>query len=247
MQTVRDIRHNNSNGIVTPSGFVANGWSNVLPHEMKVLFQAMCLVVTKYESKKEMEEALRQFPAMQGTFTTPTPEMFKSEQDYEGYVNVLNRHKAFLERSNYDYPTSLEEALQLFVKWGLVIDKDDAWDVPVHPFPDVNHIFQLTDAEQVALAHLKLEALVHPMFSRLIMKLHEQDENSFRYSKNELKELLNTNDEMLAEVLIKLTPYLEEAIENVLEIPNDQPMEFTVVWERVYEDFLGEQFSNQLQ
>ncbi|WP_400162264.1 DUF6042 family protein [Brevibacillus sp. TJ4] len=247
MQTIRDIRHNNSNGIVTPSGFVANGWSNILPHEMKVLFQALCLVVSKYETKKEMEEGLNEFRALEGTFTTPVPEMFKSEEDYEGYVEVLNKHKAFLARSNFEYPNSREEALQLFMKWGLLIDNGNVWDVPVHPFPDVTALFELTEAEQIALAHLKLEALVHPMFSRLIMTLHEKDENKFSYSKNELKEMLNTNDEMLAEVLIKLTPYLEEAIENVLEIPNDQPMEFTVVWERVYEDFLGEQFSNNVQ
>lgn len=246
MQTIRDIRHENSNGIVTPTGFVANGWSNVLSHEMKVLFQALCLVVSKYETKAEMEEGLNQFKAVQEAFTPPVPEMFKSEQDYEGYVNVLNKHKAFLQRSHYEYPNSREEALQLFIKWGLLIDKGDVWDIPVHPFPDVTKLFQLSEAEQLALAYVKLEALVHPIFSRLIMKLHEKEENSFTYTKNELKEMLNTNNEMLAEVLIKLTPYLEEAIENVLEIPDDQPMNFTVVWERVYEDFLGEQFSDKV-
>ncbi|MCM3077511.1 DUF6042 family protein [Brevibacillus invocatus] len=246
MQTIRDIRQNN-NGIVIPSGFTANGWSNVLPHEMNVLFQALCFVVTKFETKAEMEKELNEFKGLQGTFAPPTPEMFKSESDYEGYVKLLNKHKAFFSRSNYEYPSSREEAVQLFSKWGLLIDKQDVWDIPVQPFPDVINLFELTEAEQLALSYVKLEALVHPMFSKLIMQLHEHDENTFNLSKDELKEMLNTNDEMLSEVLIKLTPYLEEAIDNMLEIPDDEKMKFTVVWERVYEDFLGQQFGNNVQ
>ncbi|QRG67372.1 DUF6042 family protein [Brevibacillus choshinensis] len=246
MQTIRDIRHNNE-GVVIPSSFTANGWSSVLSHEMNVLFQAMCYVATKYETKAEMESALKEFKALEGTFSAPVKEQFKSEEDFNGYVNLLNRFKAFLSRSNYEYPASREAAIELFTKWGLVIDKGDVWDVPVYPFPEAAELFQLNEAEAVALAHVKLEALVHPIFSRLIMKLHEQEENTFHLSKAELKEMLNTNDEMLAEVLIKLTPYMEEAIENVLEIPEDEKMTFTVVWERVYEDFLGEQFSQNVQ
>lgn len=246
MQTIRDIRHNND-GVVIPSGYTANGWSSVLSHEMNVLFQALCYVVTKYETKADMEKGLDGFKALEGTFAEPVKESFKSEEDYKGYVNLLRKHKAFLSRSNYEYPASREEAIQLFAKWGLLIDKGDAWDVPVYPFPDVTHLFQLSEAEQLALAHVKLEALVHPMFSRLVMMLHEREENTFTFSKAELKTMLNTNDEMLTEVLIKLTPYMEEAIENMLEIPEDEPMTFTVVWERVYEDFLGQQFAQNVQ
>jgi len=247
MQTIRDIRHNTGNGVITPSGFKANGWANVLSHEMKVLFQALCLVVSKYESKAEMEEGLKRFRAVQEAFTAPVPEMFKSQQDYEGYVKQLERHKEFLERSGIEYPKSLQEALQLFQKWGLLIDKEDVWDVPVHPFPDVANLFVLTDAEKLALAHVKLEALVHPIFARLVMILHEKEENTFTYTKNELKEMLNTNDAMLNEVLIKLTPYMQEAIENILDLPDDEPLHFTIVWERIYEDYLGQKFSSNVQ
>jgi hypothetical protein len=246
MQTIRDIRHNNE-GVVIPSSYAANGWSSVLSHELNVLFQALCYVVTKFETKAEMEEALKDFRALEGAFAAPVKAQFKTEEDYKGYVDLLNRFKAFMSRSNYEYPNSREEAIQLFSKWGLLIDKGDVWDVPVYPFPDVKDLFKLSDAESLALAHVKLEALVHPIFSRLIMKLHEKEENTFRLSKAELKKMLNTNDQMLAEVLIKLTPYMEEAIENVLEFPEDEPMAFTIVWERVYEDFLGEQFSQNVQ
>lgn len=244
MQTVRDIRHNNE-GIVIPSGFKANGWADVLPHEMNVLFQAFCYVVTKYETKAEMEQALDELKALEGTFATPTADMFKSEQDFKGYVKLLNKHKAFFQRSNYEYPNSREEAIELFSKWGLLLDKGDVWDIPVYPFPDVTALFKLSEAEQLALSYVKLEALVHPMFSKLVMQLHEQEENSFSYSKADLKAMLNTNDEMLAEVLIKLTPYLEEPIDNMLDIPEDEKMSFTVVWERVYEDFLGQQYTGK--
>ncbi|MGG1658642.1 DUF6042 family protein [Brevibacillus sp. NRS-1366] len=246
MQTVRDIRQNQE-GVVIPSSFTANGWSSVLSHEMNVLFQAICYVVTEFETKAEMEKGLNEIQALEGTFSEPVAEGFKSEEDFKGYVNLLNRFKAFLGRSNYEYPTSREEAIQLFIKWGLVIDKGDVWDVPVNPFPDTADLFQLSEAETIALAHVKMEALVHPIFSRLIITLHEKDENTFNLSKADMKEMLNTNDAMLAEVLIKLTPYLEEAIENVLEIPEDESMTFTVVWERVYEDFLGQQFSPNVQ
>ncbi|MGZ0051742.1 DUF6042 family protein [Brevibacillus gelatini] len=246
MQTIRDIRHN-QDGVVIPSGFTANGWSSVLSHEMNVLFQSMCLVVTEYETKAEMEKALDEIEALKGTFSEPVKEAFKSEADYEGYVNLLNRFKAFLKRSDYDYPTSRAEAIQLFVKWGLVLDKEDVWDVPVYPFPDASQLFKLSEVESLALAHVKLEALVHPIFSRLVMHLHERDENTFSMSKAEMKEILNTNDQMLAEVLIKLTPYMEEAIENILELPDDEKLNFTIVWERIYEDFLGQQFSSNVQ
>ncbi|GED67518.1 hypothetical protein BRE01_12200 [Brevibacillus reuszeri] len=246
MQTVRDIRHN-QDGVVIPNGFRANGWSSVLSHEMNVLFQAICYVVTEKETKAEMEKALDEIEGLQGTFTELVAEGFKSEEDFKGYVNLLNRFKAFLGRSNIEYPASREEAIQLFIKWGLVIDNGDVWDVPVHPFPDASELFQLSEAEAMALAHIKLESLVHPVFSRLVMMLHEKDENAFNLSKNDLKEMLGTNDAMLAEVLIKLTPYMEEAIENVLDIPDDEPMSFAIVWERIYEDFLGQQFSSNVQ
>lgn len=246
MQTIRDIRHNND-GVVIPSSYAANGWSSVLHHEMNVLFQAMCYAVTKHETKADMEKGLNEFKALEGTFSAPVKESFKSEEDFTGYVNLLGKHKAFLSRSDYAYPASREEAIQLFIKWGLVIDKGDVWDVPVYPFPDVTELFKLSEAEDLALTHVKLEAVVHPMFSRLIMMLHEQEENAFSLSKAELKEMLNTNDEMLTEILIKLTPYMEEPIDNMLDIPDDERMSFTVIWERIYEDFLGQQFSKNVQ
>ncbi|MGN7469271.1 DUF6042 family protein [Brevibacillus sp. SAFN-007a] len=246
MQTIRDIRHN-QDGVVIPSGFKANGWSSVLSHEMNVLFQSLCFVVTEHETKAEMEKALDEIEALKGTFSEPVKEAFKSEADYEGYVNLLNRFKSFLKRSDYDYPTSRAEAIELFVKWGLVIDHEDYWDIPIHPFPDASQLFKLSEVESLALAHVKLEALVHPVFSRLVLMLHERDENTFSISKAEMKEMLNTNDQMLAEVLIKLTPYMEEAIENMLELPDDEKLNFTIVWERIYEDFLGQPFSSNVQ
>jgi hypothetical protein len=246
MQTIRDIR-NNQTGVVIPSGYTANGWYNVLSHDMNVLFQALCYVVTKCESKEEMKKQLDGFKGLQHVFSTPKKEKFKSEEDYNAYVAHVEKHKEFLERSGYQYPTSREEAIELLTKWGLVLDKGDVWDIPVYPFPDTMDLFQLTEAEQFALTHIKLEALVHPMFSRLVLKLHEHEENTFTYTKAELKEMLNTNDAMLTEVLIKLTPYMEEPIDNMLEIPDDQPMTFTVVWERIYEDFLGQEFSSNVQ
>jgi len=246
MQTIREVRKNKEN-VVIPSGYTANGWSSVLSHEMNVLFQSMCLVVTKYDTKEEMSKALDTIKGLEGAFSIPPKEAFKSEENYNNYVKLLEKHKKFLERSQFTYPASREEAIQLFMEWGLVLDQGDVWDVPVHPFPDVQEIFTLTEEEQVALTHIKLEALVHPMFSRLILMLHEKEENSFALSKAELKEMLNTNDAMLAEVLIKLTPYLEEPIENMLELPDEEKMSFTVVWERVYEDFLGDRFSQTVQ
>lgn len=246
MQTIRDVRTNPEN-VVIPSGYAANGWSSVLSHEMNVLFNAMCYVVTKYDTKAEQEAALNDIKGLKGTFEKPKKSMFKSTESYNNYVALLEKHKKFLERSEMAYPASREEALQTFVKWGLLIDKGDTWDVPVDPFPDVQETFAVNEAEQAALVHIKLEALVHPMFSRLILMLHEKDENNFVLSKAELKSMLNTNDAMLTEVLIKLTPYMKEPIDNIMEIPEDEKMEFTVVWERVYEDFLGDKYADTLQ
>lgn len=246
MQTIRDVRSGEQN-VVIPIGFTANGWSSVLSHEMNVLFKALCLVVSKYDSKAEMNKALDEIEGLKGAFTKPKKALFKSEEDYKGYVSLLDKHKEFLERSKFAYPKNREEAIKLFEKWGLVLDKDEVWDIPIEPFPDVQDIFVLEEREAFALVHIKLETLIHPIFSRLIMMLHEKDENSFRLSKAELKEMLNTNDAMLAEVLIKLTPYLEEPIENMLDLPDDQKLEFTVVWERVYEDFLGDKYAEMVQ
>ncbi|NGQ95564.1 DOPA 4,5-dioxygenase family protein [Brevibacillus sp. SYP-B805] len=246
MQTIRDVRKNKEETVI-PTGFTANGWSSILSHEMKVLFQSMCYVVSQYDSKEEMTKALDGIKGLKGTFAKPKKSMFKSEADLEAYKKLLEKHKAFLERSNYTYPASREEAIQLFEKWGLVLDKGEVWDVPIEPFPDVQDLFVLSDAEKFALNHIKLETLVHPVFSRLVLALHEKDDNTFRMSKAEMKELLKTNDAMLAEVLIKLTPYLQEPIENMLDIPDDQKMEFTVVWERIYEDFLGDQYAQTVQ
>jgi len=246
MQTIRDVRKSDNN-VVIPTGYTANGWSSVLSHEMNVLFQSLCLAVTKYDSKEEMTKSLDNIEGLKGAFSKPKKALFKSEEDYKGYMNLLERHKEFLERSKFTYPKSRDEAIKLFEKWGLVLDKGDVWDIPVDPFPEVQDIFVLEEREAFALSHIKLETLIHPIFSRLVMKLHEKEENSFRLSKNELKEMLNTNDAMLAEVLIKLTPYLEEPIENMLDLPDDQKLEFTVVWERIYEDFLGDKFAETVQ
>ncbi len=246
MQTIRDV-HTNKEETIVPTGFTANGWASILSHEMKVLFHAMCHVVPKYHSKAEMREALNEIRGLRGTFSALDKDLFKSEEAYQGYLRHLEKHRKFLERSNFTYPASLDEAIELFVKWGLVLDKGDIWDVPVTPFPEAQELFTLTDVERAALTHIKLEALVHPVFSKLILALHEKDENTFYLSKAELKEMLNTNDAMLMEVLIKLTPYLKEPIENMQDIPDDEKMEFTVEWERVYEDFLGDKNPQVIQ
>ncbi|GAA4720768.1 DUF6042 family protein [Brevibacillus fulvus] len=246
MQTIREVRKNRED-VVIPSGYKANGWASVLSHEMNVLFHSICYAVTKFDTQDEMNKALDEIKGLEGTFTVPTLDMFKSEQQYNNYVNLLEKHKKFLQRSNFSYPESREAAIELFKKWGIVLDKDGAWDVPVDPFPEVQEIFVLTEAEQIALNHIKLEALVHPVFSKLILMLHEKDDNSFALSKNELKEMLNTNDAMLREVLIKLTPYMTEAIDNIFDIPDDEKLEFTIVWERIYEDFLGDRYAETLQ
>lgn len=247
MQTVRDVRDSSSEGVAIPGAYAGHGWSNVLPHEMNVLFQALCYAVTKGESKAEMREIVDGFEGLEGLFAEPTEDMFNSKEDFENYKSLLERHKKVIVRSGYEYPKSREEAIALFERWGLLIDKGDVWDIPITPFPDALDTFELTEAEQYALRYVRFEALVHPFFARLVMTLHERDDESFTFTKAELKEMLNTNDSMLAEVLIKLTPYMEEAIENMLEIPEDEPMTFSIVWERVYEDFLGQQFSPNVQ
>ncbi|MBO8165559.1 MAG: hypothetical protein H0Z34_17925 [Brevibacillus sp.] len=238
MQTIRELSKNQDETII-PNGYTVNGWSSILSHEMNVLFHALCHVVPKYRSKEEIKQALLQFKGLQSAFSQLDKSKFKSEESYKGYMQRLERHKSFLERSGFKYPDTLDEAIQLFVQWGLVLDKEDGWDVPVTPFPDVQDLFKLKEEERAALAHIKLEALIHPVFSKLVLMLHEKDENTFQLSKAELKEMLQVNDAMLFEVLIKLTPYLEEPIVNMQDIPDDEKMEFTVVWERIYEDFLG--------
>lgn len=239
MQTIRDVRSTASEDTIIPNGFTTNGWVSVLSHEMKVLFQALCHVVSKYEAKAEMNKALDEIRGLKGTFAPLEKSLFKSEESYEGYLQHLQKSREFLERSGFAYPTSREEAIELFIKWGMVLDKGNVWDIPVTPFPDVQEIFVLTDVEKLALNSIKLEALVHPVFSKLILTLHEKDEEVFQLSKADLKEMLQVNDILLLEVLIKLVPYLKEPIDNIQDIPEDEKMEINIVWERIYEDFLG--------
>lgn len=246
MQTIRQVQTNKEKTII-PNAYAANGWSSVLSHELNVLFQSLCYVVSTYDTKEEMKRQLGQIKALEGTFAPLDKSLFKSEESYNGYVRLLEKHKAFMRRSNIKYPESLEQAIQLFVDWGLLLDKGDVWDIPIHPFPDVQNVFTLTDEERAALEHIKFESIVHPIFSKLVLTLHEKDENTFHYTKAELKEMLQINDAMLLEVLIKLTPYLKEPIENMQEIPDDEEMEFTVEWERIYEDFLGTKDPHAIQ
>lgn len=238
MKTIRQLRTETSETII-PNGYTLHGWSNILPHEMNVLFHALCHVVSTCDTKAEMKKQLSTYKGLEGTFDTLDKTKFQSEEAYEAYISLLNKHKEIFERSNIPYPKTMEEAIKLFTKWGLVINKRDYWDIPVTPFPEVEKVFTLNDIELRALNHLKLEAVVHPIFSKLVLMLHEKDENEFEYSKAELKEMLDIDDAMLTEVLIKLTPYMAEAIENFQAIPDDEKMEFAIVWERIYEDFLG--------
>jgi hypothetical protein len=232
---------------VIPGGYRANGWSSVLSHEMNVLFHGLCYLVAKYDSKEDMVNGFSEINALRGTFDTLDKSKFKSEESYENYINLLENHKEFLKRSNYEYPETREEAIELFVKWGLVLDQGDVWDVPVNPFPEVQDIFVLNEREKFALDHIKLESLIHPIFSKLILHLHEQEDNHFSISKAEMKELLHIEDTLLMEVLIKLVPYLKEPIENLPELSETDKMEFTVEWERVYEDFLGGTYQQNVQ
>lgn len=247
MQTIRDVRKTANEDTIIPNGFTANGWGSILSHEMKVLFQGLCYVVSKFDSKAEMNKALDGIRGLRGTFAPLEKSLFKSEESYEGYRQHIEKHREFLERSGYTYPSSRDEAIELFVKWGLVLDQGDAWDVPITPFPDVQDIFTLTDVEKMALNTIKLEALVHPIFSKLILALHEKDEETFHLSKADLKEMLQVNDSLLLEVLIKLVPYLKQPIDNIQEIPEDEKMEISVVWERIYEDFLGDKNPQAVQ
>jgi|GEM_PF-622700 len=241
MQTVKSLKQDNQiDEPFLPEGYKINGWIHVLSHEMNVLFSALCEAVFQYDTKEEIKNYLSTVKGLNHTFTDVAQDLFQSEEDYLGYTKLLEKHKKFLQRSNFAYPTSRDEALKLFEQWGLLIDKGDVWDIPVLPFPDAQDIFTLKEEESAALNHLKLEAIVHPVFSKLILTLHEKDENSFALSKNDIKQMLNIGDELLFEVLVKLTPYLQEPIENLQDVSNDEKMEFTVVWERVYEDFLGE-------
>lgn len=246
MQTIRELNQNSEETVI-PNGYETNGWSSILSHELSVLFHALCHVVPRYQSKEEMKQALMEFEGVKHSFSQLDKSKFKSEESYKGYVQRLERHKRFLKRSGYEYPSTVDEAIELFVKWGLVLDQDGYWDIPIKPFPDVQELFTLKEEERAALAHIKLEALIHPVFSKLVLTLHEKDENTFQMSKNELKEMLQVNDTMLLEVLVKLTPYLEEPIVNMHEIPDDQKMEFTVVWDRIYEDFLGTKDPQSIQ
>lgn len=246
MQTIRLMRAHNGETVI-PGGYRANGWSSVLPHEMNVLFHGLCYLVAKYDSKEDMVNGFSEINALRGTFDTLDKSKFKSEESYENYINLLENHKEFLKRSNYEYPETREEAIELFVKWGLVLDQGDVWDVPVNPFPEVQDIFVLNEREKFALDHIKLESLIHPIFSKLILHLHEQEDNHFSISKAEMKELLHIEDTLLMEVLIKLVPYLKEPIENLPELSETDKMEFTVEWERVYEDFLGGKYQQNVQ
>ncbi|MGE5701724.1 MAG: DUF6042 family protein [Clostridia bacterium] len=246
MQTIRQMRKNNEETVI-PGGYRGNGWSSVLPHEMNVLFHALCYVVAKYETKADMMNGLGEINALRGTFGTLEKDKFKSEESYHNYINLLEAHKEFLKRSNYDYPQNLEEAIGLFIKWGLVLDQGGVWDIPVQPFPDAQELFQVNEREKFALDTLKLETVVHPIFSKLIMHLHEQEENTFDLSKEDLKELLSIDDSLLLHVLIKLIPYLKEPIENLQDLPDSEKMHFTVEWERVYEDFLGGSYQQTVQ
>ncbi|RNB82049.1 hypothetical protein EDM56_24610 [Brevibacillus fluminis] len=246
MQTIRLMRTHNGETVI-PGGYRANGWSSVLPHEMNVLFHALCYLVAKYDSKEEMIQGFREINALNGTFDTLDKAKFKSEESYENYINLLETHKEFLKRSNYEYPQTKEEAIELMIKWGLVLDQGDVWDVPVHPFPEAQDIFVLNEREKFALDHLKLESLIHPIFSKLILHLHEQDDNHFSMTKAEMKKLLDIEDTLLMEVLVKLIPYLKAPIENLQDLSDTDPMEFTVEWEKVYEDFLGGTYQQNVQ
>ncbi|MBG9800563.1 DUF6042 family protein [Brevibacillus laterosporus] len=240
MQTIQDLRTKGSDDIIIPKGYDMHGWSTVFSHEMNVLFKAVCYAVSKLNTKEEMLESIFSTKALDGTFDTLDKNKFNDEENYENYVALLEKYGNFLKRSNYEYPATAQEALDMFIKWGLVIDKGTSLDVPVDPFPEVVDTFELRDDEMFALYHIRLESLIHPVFSQLVMYLHEKEENEFSLSKNEIKEILGgINDNMLTEVLIKLTPYLEEPIDRFQEIPDNEKMGFKVVWERIYEDFLG--------
>ncbi|WP_232697894.1 DUF6042 family protein [Brevibacillus daliensis] len=239
MQTIQDLRKKGSDDVVIPKGYDTNGWSSVLSHEMNVLFKALCYAVNNFDSKEEMLKSVRATKALEGTFDTLDKAKFQDEQNYENYMILLAKFKAFLKRSDYDYPKTADEAIQMFIKWGLVIDKDSSFDIPVTPFPEVADTFQLRDDEAQALYHIRLESLIHPVFSQLVAHLHEKEENTFTFTKNELKDLLKINDNMLLEVLVKLTPYMEEPVDNFPALGEDDQFTFTMIWERIYEDFLG--------
>lgn len=142
--------------IYIPPGFIENAWNLFLPKGiLSILLSVMTYVIRGYNKQeilKQMEIEEQQLALT--PFSFQTAPMLLSDDEKQVYLQLLRREtgvRDILERSGYFYPTTVEEAIQLLISLGILLEvqKQDGvyYDVVLHPFPLPEERLILTEQE----------------------------------------------------------------------------------------------------
>ncbi|MBD8836854.1 MULTISPECIES: DUF6042 family protein [Paenibacillus] len=127
------------NYTIIPNGFIDNGWIAKAPSIASPILMGLCLTISKGLNKNEILNYLEEQYSDDNNYN-----YFVARHDFKDKNEQLefweNRQretkiKYSLESANYKYPVCLQDMLNLFVQWGIVIEEDETYDLIISPFP----------------------------------------------------------------------------------------------------------------
>lgn len=141
--------------LYVPPGFLRNAWNLFLPQgSLSVLLSTMSYILQGLSKEEVIEQMKEEEEELQLKPFSFSAEDLPGEWDEATYQEMLNREKEVrrvLERSSLQYPTTIQEWLDLLIQVGIIIEvhyKGKQYlDLVVEPYPFPEQALKLTKHE----------------------------------------------------------------------------------------------------
>ncbi|ULO04796.1 hypothetical protein H1230_16730 [Paenibacillus sp. 19GGS1-52] len=124
---------------ILPNGFVDNGWLVKAPAIATPVLMGLALTISKRMQKNDIIRYLYEHYSDDTRFNFFVPRhKFKDKNEQLDFWENRQREteiRLSLENAGYQYPENVEDMLALFIKWGIVIEKNEQLDLAISPFP----------------------------------------------------------------------------------------------------------------
>lgn len=139
--TLRSLKTSNqleANHTALPTGFIDNGWLKFAPqaatHILWIISYCISTGKTKTETLKYLAE---NFDENELDFFKPRHDFNNADERKEFWESRQSETKVKLklEKAGFNYPSNSKELVQLLVKWGIILETIEEFDLVISPFP----------------------------------------------------------------------------------------------------------------